>query len=84
MWLNQLKIAIVEKNIDKLNKLIDDIPELKDKEDLDSAICLLKEATDFLTSLKDKTEFSMTQIQNNTKFLKSTTTQRTSKLDIKL
>ena len=30
MWLSKLKIAIAKKDIDELNKLLDDIPEFSD------------------------------------------------------
>jgi len=84
VWLNQLTIAIVEKNTDTLNDLMQNLPKLTKKEDLDSALCLLKEATDLVTSLKDDTKTSMIQMQKNIKFLKATESQKASTLDIKL
>lgn len=83
MWLNQLKIAIVEKNTDKLNELMENLPQLESKEEIDSAICLLGEATSLVTSLKDDTQTSMIQMQKNIKFLKATENKRESKFDIK-
>ena len=82
MWLNELKIAIVEKNTDKLNSLMDEVPKLTDKKDLDSAICLLAEATDLVSVLKNKTQVSMTQMQKNIKFLRVTEAKKVSTLDI--
>jgi len=82
MWIKQLKIAIVEKNIEKINELMDDIPQLESKEDVDSAITLLSEATSLLTSLKDSTQASMLQMQKNIKFLKVTDNKKPSTLDI--
>lgn len=84
MWLNQLKIAIVEKNTDKLNELMENLPQLQSKEECDNAIYLLKEATHLVTSLRDDTKMSMIQMQKNIKFLKVTEVQKTSTLDIKL
>jgi len=83
MWIKQLKIAIVEKNIEKINELMDDIPQLESKADVDSAITLLDEATQLVTSLKDSTQASMQQMQKNIKFLKVTDNQKPSSLDIK-
>jgi len=83
MWLNQLKIAIVEKNIDKINELMDDIPQLKKQEEIENAIYLLKEATTLVEDLKDKTKNSMAQMKKNITFLRATEAPRTSKLDIK-
>ena len=84
MWLNQLKVAIVEKNTDKLNELMENLPQLESQEDLDSAICLLKEATSLLTSLRDDTKTSMIQIEKSIKFLKVTEAQYIPSLDVKL
>ncbi len=84
MWLNQLQIAVIEKNTSKLNELIGDIPDLKIKKDIDSAICLLDEASLLLTSLRDDKKSSMQQMQKTIKFLKATESKKSSSLDIKL
>ncbi len=84
MWLNQLKIAIIEQNIDELNDLMQNIPELKKEIDVDSAICLLKEATILVSSLRDDIKSSMLQMQKTINFLKATESQKSSKFDIKL
>lgn len=83
MWLKQLKIAIIEKNTDKLNELMENIPQLEKKEELDSAVCLLAEATSLVTSLKNDTQTSIIQMQKNIKFLKATESKKPSSLDIK-
>lgn len=83
MWLTNLKIAIVEKNTDALDKLMDNIPKLESAEDVQEAIYLLKAATELVTGLKDETAASMEQIKTNLKFLRSTETATSSKLDIK-
>jgi hypothetical protein len=82
MWLNELKIAIIEKNIKKMNVLMSDLPTLSSQEDLDSAVHLLEAATALVTGLRDDTEASMKQMQKNINFLKSTQAPLTSKLDI--
>ena len=84
MWLKQLKIAVVERNIDKINELMDDIPQLEKKEEIESAIYLLKEATNLVQGLKDKTKKSMIQMKKNIAFLRATEAPKTSKLDIRL
>ncbi len=84
MWLNQLKVAIVEKNTDKLNELMENLPELETQEELDSAVCLLSEATSLVTSLREDTKKSMIQMQKTIKFLKVTEAQKKSELNIKL
>ena len=82
MWLNQLKIAIIEKNINNLDKLLDDIPTLSDEAEIEEAIYLLREASELVYTLQDKTKSSMTQIKKNIDFLNSATANQTSKFDI--
>lgn len=83
MWLKELTVAIVEKNIDNINKLMDNLPELSDKKELDQAVTLLKEAETLVQSLNDETETSMIQMKKNINFLKSTQEKQTSSFDIK-
>jgi len=82
MWLNKLKIAIIEKDLNSLNSLMDELPQLERREDIDSALCLLKEATSLVESLKDETQISMVQMKKNINFLKSTQAPSTGKFDI--
>ena len=82
MWLNELKIAIIEKNTDKLNKLMDNLPQLSEKKDIETALFLLMEATKLVEGLRDNTSASMIQMQKNINFLKSTQAPLTSSLDI--
>ena len=83
MWLKQLTIAIVEKNIDNINKLMDNLPQLSDKDELDQAIALLKEAENLVQGLKNETESSMIQMKKNIIFLEATQEKAPSRLDIK-
>lgn len=82
MWLNQLKIAIVQKDTERLNALLDDIPSLKETDEIESAIYLLQEATNLVQQLKEETASSMVQIKKNINFLESTQNQTANKLDI--
>ena len=83
MWLTKLKIAIVEKDTDKLAKLMDNLPELETQEEMNEALYLIREAAELVYTLKDETAYSMKQIKKNLDFLKSTETKSASKLDIK-
>lgn len=83
MWLHKFKIAVIEKDVDTLIGLMDEVPQLEKKEDLSSAVCLLQEATDLVNSLKNEAQDSMIQIKNNLKFLKATQDTLSSKLDLK-
>ena len=83
MWLNSLKIAIVEKNTDKIDELLNDLPQLESKEEIEEALYLLREATELVHTLKDETAHSMRQIKKNLQFLRSTDIPTSTKLDIK-
>ena len=83
MWLTNLKIAIVEKNTDRLNELMDEIPQLEKKEEIDQAIYLIKEATELVQSFQNETSSSMKQMKKNINFLKSTEHRTSNRLDIK-
>ena len=84
MWLTKLKIAIIEKDTDSLNTLLDDIPKLDDKKEIEEAVYLLREATELVLSLQNDTSQAMKQIKKNLQFLRSTDVQSSNKLDIKL
>jgi len=83
MWLKQLKIALVEKDTDKLSKLMEDIPQLENKEEMTEALYLIREASELVYTLQEETATSMKQIQKNLNFLKSTQEPNSNKLDIK-
>jgi hypothetical protein len=81
MWLNKLKIAIAQRDLDSLNKLVNDVPKL-DKDEMQSAIYLLKEASLIVEIFKESTLSSMQQIRKNLDFLNSTKESKTSGFDV--
>ena len=83
MWLTKIKIAIVEKNSEKINLLLEEVPEFESKYDAEEAMYLLKEAAELIHTLKDDTERSMIQIKKSINFLKSTQAPNANKLDIR-
>ena len=83
MWLTKLKIAIVEKNTDNLDRLMESIPHLEDPKEIEEAIYLLREATELVTTLKNKTATSMQQMKKNINFLEATQAPRKGKFDTK-
>ena len=82
MWLNELKIALIQKDTAKLGKLVENLPHLKKAEEIDEALHLLAAATTLITELRDDTQTSMIQMKKNIDFLKSTQAPLVSKLDI--
>ena len=84
MWLNKFKIALAQKDTDSLEKLLDEIPEFSDINDMKQSLYLFREATELLFSLKDETSASMRQIKKNIDFIRSTHNESSNKLDVKL
>lgn len=82
MWLTKIKIAIVERDSDKLNLLLDETPEFKNRDDMEEAMYLLKEAAELIYTLQGETKNSMKQIRANIDFLKSTQAPALNRLDI--
>jgi hypothetical protein len=83
MWLNQLKIALVEKNTDTIDKLLINMPTFDNVDDMKSAQALLKESLILLHTVKDATASSMKQLQKNINYLNATESTTSTRLDIK-
>jgi predicted sugar kinase len=82
MWLNKLKVAVVEEDIDLLASLLEDIPQLKDAKEREHARYLLDAAKKIVQELQDSTALSMLHIQKNKEFLKATRNMQDNRLDI--
>lgn len=82
MWLNELKIAVCQEDIKMLDKLLSELPQLTNKEELNSAVILLDQAKQIMQEKKIETFKAMQQIKKNIDFLNSTTAETTAKFDI--
>lgn len=72
MWINDLKIAIIEKNADKIDELVECMPMFDKFEDMRDSAALLKEANLLMFTLKDETAESLKKIKKTKEFLDST------------
>lgn len=84
MWLNNFKIAIIEKNTQNINKLLDEVPQFKDIDEIEEVMYLMREASELLHTLKNETASTMSQLKKNIEFLNSTQHDEKNSLDIKL
>jgi hypothetical protein len=82
-WIKELKIAIAEKNMNKFEKLMDNIPQFTNNEDIIQALFLLRDANKLVTTLRDETGLAMQKMKKHIDFLKSTETPIARKLDLK-
>jgi len=62
-WLNNLKVAVVQKDTVLLTKLFEDIPQLSDPKEIQTALYLTEEAKKIITTLKDETQTSMIKMK---------------------
>ena len=83
MWLNKFKIALAQKDIKTIEKLLDETPAFDDVEDAKKASFLLQEALALFNGLKDEASTSMKQIKRNIDFVNVTSSKPSNTLDIK-
>ncbi len=70
-WINDLKIAIIEENINKIRKLIDSMPAFEKLEDMKEAFALIGEAKNIVEKHKKEISREMEKIRKSKKFLES-------------
>ena len=84
MWLNEFKVALVQKDTDKIDLLLSDIPQFETLDEMKEASFLLKEAHTLLQLLRNEAKGSLVQLKKNIEFLESTHLEAAPKLNIKL
>jgi len=82
MWLNQLKSAILTKDLSKVTELLENLPDSFTTEDATQASYLLAEAANVAKELRDEVRQDLLQVKKNIDFLKSTGTPRKTKFDV--
>lgn len=82
MYLQEFKIALIEKDIQKLEKLADIDLQFDTVKEMQEAMFLIKQAEEFLRELKNDTVLSMQQLKKNIDSLKATEAPAVKKLDI--
>ena len=83
MWLKQLKIAVVEQNVEQIDTLLENIPTLENIEDLENALYLIEEAKSIICNLQGTLEVQMNKMKKNLHYLRSTQEPRRNRLDLK-
>ena len=70
-WINSLKVAIIEEDIDSISKILDELPNFQDIDEAKEALSLVKSATAFAKIQRQKTLDTMNKIKQTKKFLNS-------------
>ncbi|MCF6201895.1 MAG: hypothetical protein L3J42_07225 [Hydrogenimonas sp.] len=81
-WHKSFTAALVTESIDELLSLIDNIPKFEKTEDMQSALELIKSATEIFERKKSELREQMQKIENQKKFITSSTLQSSVRLDI--
>ncbi len=68
-WLEKFKIAIIEKDFERLETLLDEMPEIKDINQLRSAVSLINESKKLIAKEQKVLKENMSKIQKGKKFL---------------
>lgn len=84
MWLNNVKKAIVLKEFETLERLLEEIPSLDSLAQMEEAAYLLHHAKNLLEAEQTITLSSLQQIKNTIDFLKATENTPTSSINLKL
>lgn len=83
MWLNDLEIAIIERDAQKISALMDTTPNFGSLQEIEKGQYLLAEAAKVIYELKEETASVMQKLKKNIEFLKSTSEKKNSRLDVK-
>lgn len=70
-WITDLKLAIIDKNISKIGKLIKEVPKIDDMAKAQEALALINEAINIVDNEKEETLRSMNKIKQTKAFLHS-------------
>lgn len=82
-WLRELRIAVIEKDIEKLDILTVELPLLETFQDKKDALFLLGEALVILQNGREDTKKALTQLRKNINFLNVTKEVGTSSIDFR-
>ncbi len=72
-WLEKFKIAIIEKDFEKLEQLLEQMPEIKDINQLRSAVSLINESKKLIAKEQRVLKQNMAKIQKSKNFVNTYT-----------
>jgi hypothetical protein len=82
MWLKKFKLALIKKEVETMETLLDEMPEFDTLDELKEAAYLIKEAYGIMTQLQSENEKVLGQLRKNIQFLNATQHEAPTKLDI--
>ena len=80
-WINNFKIALVQKDIEKITTLINNIHELESLEDKQKGSALIQQAISTFSQEREIARHKMSQMQKSKKFLQSSHIQQATRFN---
>ncbi len=68
-WLNELKVAYLNKNDNKLNELLDNTPILKTRDEMFEALAIMEQIAEYAKAQKEKLGVEMRKLKQTKNFL---------------
>ncbi|MBD5165858.1 hypothetical protein [Helicobacter sp.] len=68
-WLNELKVAYLNKNDNKINELLDNTPILKTRDEMFEALAIMEQITEYAKAQKEKLGMEMRKLKQTKNFL---------------
>jgi isochorismate hydrolase len=76
MWIDKFKLAVINRDAQKIDELSLEMPDFKNLKEMEEAFYLIQEAQSILLSKKDETLKDMRKLKENINFLKSSTNEK--------
>lgn len=67
-WLNELKIAYLNKNDDKMNELLDHLPTLKTRDEMLEALAIMEQIAEYAKIQQEKLNSEMRKLKQTKNF----------------
>ncbi len=81
-WLNELKVAYLNKNDNKINELLENLPMLKTRDEMFEALAIMEQITEYAIAQKNKLGIEMKKLRQTKSFLPKQ--QKESRLNLTL
>ena len=68
-WLNELKVAYLNRNDNKINELLDNLPTLSTRDEIFEALTIMEQITEYAKTQKQQLSQEMRKLKQTKKFL---------------
>ncbi|AWI33570.1 hypothetical protein LS72_007030 [Helicobacter apodemus] len=68
-WLNELKVAYLNRNDNKINELLDNLPTLTTRDEIFEALTIMEQITEYAKTQKQQLSQEMRKLKQTKKFL---------------